>query len=364
MCISQVLLAILIALAAPPPPAPPAADATQSLRGQVVDAKGEPVAGSLVLACDAETGMPLCGPKWLPFGSIADMQIAMASMRAAPTEADGSFVFDSAPDRPVKLLAQQWSKPPKPPKPLDINGPVIRLVTAPALVAKGDAGKITLAPRGTAVLKVTAEAANDETLGIVSTSSTIADPILGFSGWGGPFLRDAIAWNRMPRGQTLFVGLPAGTVHIVVFSADNNPGFGQALHVELREGHMTSVEIPWVASWSNGLHSPPPAVAEAREKMEKASLFSPVSWLAYLHERNIVMPEARPGSRMLIFPPEMLGTMIDLPDEGGKVSVSDSLAALTYENMRVQVVGAGRTLNPYREPVVQIEPLPENHVVD
>lgn len=365
MSTSLAVVAVFTALtSATPPPTPAAGEGARALRGRLVDADSKPAAGALVLACDAQSGMPLCGPKWLSFGAVPDMQIAIGSIRTASTDAEGSFVFDNAPDRPVKLLAQQWSKPAKPPKVLDVNGPIIRLLASPLVVEKDAREPVTLAPSGTAVLKVEAEAANSETLIIVSTSPSIADPILGFSGWGGPFMRDALAWNRMPSGQTLFVGLPAGTVHLAVFSADNNPGFGQALHVELREGHMTSVKIPWVASWSNGLHSPPPGVADARAKMEKASLFQPLPWLAHLSERNIVMPEAKPGSRMIIFPPDMLGTTIDLPDEGGKVSVGDSLAALAYENMRVQVTGAGRTLNPYREPTIKIEPLPENYVVD
>lgn len=374
MCIPPLLLAAAACLMpAPPPPestppTPPAAEAPRQIRGRLFDADSKPVAGALVLACDPASGLPLCGPKYLPFGAVADMQIALASMRLAHTDAEGSFMFENAPgDRPIRLLAQQWSMPAqasKPPKPIDINGSIIRLIASPVVVAEGAGEDVALRPVGTAVLKVTAEAANDETLGIVSTSATIADPILGFSGWGGQFMRDAIAWNRMPRGQTLFVGLPAGTVHIAVFSADNNPGFGQALNVELREGHMTSVEIPWVASWSNGVHSPSPTIAEVRAKMEKASLFSPVPWLAYLADRNIAMPEPRPGSRMLIFPPDMLTTTIDLPDEAGKVSVGDSLAALAYENMRVQVVEPGRALNAYREVVVKIEPLPENYVIE
>ncbi len=366
MCFPHAFVAAAFALSAPTPPTPVTAptEPPRQIRGQLLDAESEPVADALVLACDPETGLPLCGPKWLSFGAVPDMQIAMSSMRTATTAADGSFSFDNAPDRPIKLLAQQWSKPPKPPKPIDVNGAIVKFVAAPHIVKEDATDPVKLSAAGTAVLKIEAESANNETLVIVSTSATIADPIMGFSGWNGPFMRDAIAWNRMPLGQTLFVGLPAGTVHVTIFSADNNPGFGQALNVELREGHMTSVEIPWVASWSDGVHTPPPGIAEVRVKMEKASLFAPMSWLTYLNDRNIVMPERKPGSRMIIFPPDMLRTMVDLPDEGGQVSVGDSLAALAYENMRVQVVEPGRTLNPYREPVVKIEPLPENYTVD
>ncbi|KAA0216666.1 MAG: hypothetical protein DYG94_08865 [Leptolyngbya sp. PLA3] len=366
MCMSPTLLsaaAALISLTSPPLP-PQAPEPARQVRGRLINAQAQPVADALVLACDATSGLPLYGPKWLPFGSASDMQIAMASMRTAFTDAEGNFLFENAPDRPVKLVAQQWSKPPKPPKPLDVNGSIVRLVASPTVVDKDANEPVTLAPTGTAVLKVEAESANSESLVIVSTSPTIADPILGFSGWNGQFMRDALAWNRMPLGQTLFVGLPAGIVHITVFAADNNPGFGEALNIELREGHMTRVEIPWVASWSYGVHSPSPKIAEVRSAMENASLFSPVVWLKYLNDRNIVMPEPKPGSRMIIFPPDMLNTVVDLPGEAGKVRVGDSVAALAYENMRAQVTAPGRSLNPYREPVVTIKPLPENYTVD
>lgn len=366
MLTSLTLVAATVTLIAPTqaPPAVTAPEPVRQIRGRLLGTDSTPVAGALVLACDVETGMPLCGPKWLPFGAVASVEMAMSSMRTVHTDGDGLFLFENAPDRPVKLLAQQWFEPPKPPKPLDVNGKRIQSVGSPARFEAGANEPVTLSPAGTAVLSIEVESSNNESLVIVSTSPTLADPILGFSGWSGAFMRDAIAWNRMPQGETTFVGLQGGAVHITVFSADNNPGFGQALNVELREGHKTSVEIPWVASWSNGVHSPSPAIAEVRATMEKASLFVPLSWLTYLNDRNIVMPEPRPGSRMIFFPPDMLSTRIDLPDEGGQVSVGDSLAALAYENLRVQVAGSGRTLNPYREPVVKIEPLAKTDSAD
>lgn len=346
-----------------PPPPPDAADAAPprvTLAGTLVDARGNPVEGALVVACDADSGMPLCGGNWEPLGSMLDRdgQQALVQMQFRHTGADGSFAFEDVPKRGVKLIAQHWDTDSPIGAPLEVNGANVTLAASQIVSAQAISTEpVRLQARGNSMLSIHCDSGNNETLVIVSASPTIADPILGFAGWQGAFTRDAIAWNRAPLGETTFAGLPPGTVFITIFSADNNPGFGQA-EVELRDGWLAEVEIPWVASWSNGLHLPPESIATVQEQLRRHDLLSAPRWMNYLQEQGIELARPDHPLRALTTDATVLETRVDLPDNAGSVRVGDALAAVAYAGMKDMLSSQGRTPNPHRDPVVKMHPPP------
>lgn len=250
------------ALSDPPTPAPDPAIGPAAIIGRVLDADDMPVAGVLVSVCDAATGAPVRNGTWAPFADDpGDVETALMDLAAATTDANGRFrLVDVAPGR-YRLLAQSWDAQPTPPNALSTNGRTVRVRGLVEIdLQPGETESVELLPLGTAILILGDHAGNDDTLVMVSLGAPLADPIVGFFAWPGPFLQELVAFNRMPDGVSTIRGLPAGDAHVVVFSADNVPGFG-ATSVTLDPAWPTCVEIPFVVTWSDGVHSPPPRLA-------------------------------------------------------------------------------------------------------
>ncbi|RMH10879.1 MAG: carboxypeptidase regulatory-like domain-containing protein [Planctomycetota bacterium] len=325
-----------------------------AIRGRVVDTQGKPVADAIVLPCDAETGLPFAGANWTPFAKAVLRQNdrAFAQIQWARTDANGTFEFRFAPDRTYKLMAQYWTPEPEKLQPLEVNGPQVHVVGAPTSV-QVEAGKsdfVEIRPSdATCILEVFCESANSDTLLVVSAAPTNADPILGFSGWNGAFLSGAVAWNRMPLGKTTIYGLQPGQVHLAIFSADNNPGFGAA-SAELRDGWLTRVEVPWVASWSNGMHLPPPPIAEVMQRMRDAGLIEMPRWMAFLESEGIHLRRPENPLQALALGADIIDKHVQLPNNGGELRVGDGIAAVAYHAVAQTLARQERTPNPYRLP--------------
>ncbi len=252
-------LLVAVAYASSLPSPTPAEDGT--LRGKVLDATGEPVSGAALMVCDAETGIPVSTESYRPFTKEMQFQQLVIAM----TDEQGAFTVLGVKPGVYRLIAQSWEDAEKPVRQLlEVNGRVVHLrgIVPQVSVPSDDATKLTIQPLGTATLDITTapQAPNDETLIVVSGRPLAADPILGFAAWSGAFMPHMFTGNRMPHGKTTFRGLPAGTVHVAAFAADNNPGFG-GLTCELTAGQTTVVSVPLIASWSDGHKEPPERLA-------------------------------------------------------------------------------------------------------
>ncbi len=227
------------------------------LSGRVLDATGQPVAEAAVVVCDVETGIPVSAETYQPF--TKNMQFQRLAL--AVTNEQGAFTVLRVKPGTYRLIAQSWEDARQPVEQLlNVNGPVVHLrgIVAEVSVPSQQATDLTILPVGSATLDITTapQAPNDETLVVVSGRPLAADPILGFAAWSGAFVPHMVAGNRMPHGKTLFHGLPAGTLHVAAFAADNNPGFG-GISCELTAGQTTVISIPLIASWSDGYRTPP-----------------------------------------------------------------------------------------------------------
>jgi len=244
---------------------------TGRIAGQVLDAGGGPVAGAIVLVCDAATGIPVDPETGAPFTERFLKQGDFPPpILFATTSAEGRFALEEIPAGTYRLVAQSWSDAKAPVTDLlATNGRAIDLrgVAGGVRVPSEEAERLEIRPLGSGALHLDVGAPNDETLLLASLGATSADPILGFAGWAGPFQRGMIGGNRMPGGVTIFRGLPEGEVHLVVFSADNVPGFG-ATTVTIRPGEVRTIGIPFVAGWSDARHEPPDSLAPLVEELE------------------------------------------------------------------------------------------------
>jgi hypothetical protein len=199
-----------------------------SLSGSVLDAQDEPVVGAAVILCDSATGIPLATKTYrtlaetiLTGGSPMDVAFAITDQR-------GEFSFNKIPLGRYALLAQSWPGKDSLKGILEVNGAEVELrgVARDLEVTAESTPSVELRPLGTGVLHVDEQVGNDGVLLVISTAEPRADPILGFVGWGGPFAKNIIGGNRMPKGLTTIRGLPEGTAHAVVFANDDSPGWG------------------------------------------------------------------------------------------------------------------------------------------
>jgi hypothetical protein len=253
---------------------------TSQIHGKVLDAQDKPVDGSVVILCDQKRGSPICKDT---FHLLTDASINRESnsrnLLFSVTNQQGEFAFENIPAGEYRLIAQTWKDAEEIKDVFEKNGEIIEL-NGIAENIKAESEKIVkveIHPLGTGGLRIDEDLPNSETLLVISTKPTRADPILGFTGWGGDFVKNMIGGNRMPYGRTTVLGLPEGTTYVAMFASDSVPGWldGKA---EIKSNATIKLDyIPFVNSWSDSRHDPPeellPVFEEAREIAETNTQF-------------------------------------------------------------------------------------------
>lgn len=247
---------------------------TGDLLGAVVDSHSKGIGGVYVFICEQDSGIPLSPKTRQPFTKQMGRSDELELLYAV-TDDDGNFIFKDIPAGKYRLVSQSWKDVKAIKGALEVNGNEIQLHGIAENIHASPAAspyRIELRPLGTGILQVDADLPNDETLLVVSTSPTQADPILGFAGWSGPFMQHMIGGNRMPSGQTTIYGLPEGTLYLAMFAADNSPGFAEA-QVAVRPNETTVLEdIQFVAGWSDARHDPPQELLAVFEEIKSLVL--------------------------------------------------------------------------------------------
>jgi len=320
-----------------------AASADGVITGRVVDVDDRPVAGALVVVCDQRTGIPVHESTSRPFTELPEEGYSDEeewNFARALTDEQGRFAIEGIADGEYRLIAQSWLDAAGPiTAPLEKNGRIVELrgIAEHVRVPLTEMKPLVIRPPGAAAIHIDLDAPNDEYLLIISRSPLAADPILGFNAWSGPFIPHMLAANRMLGGETRLGGLPAGEIHIAVFAGDNNPGFGGA-SIELTDGETVSVDVPIVASWSNGHHDPPPRLAELyeeyrarKEKLAEPEIYEQVpEYFALMKKRSTDRSEI--WTRAVPF----LDRPITLAD-GRVIPFKDWLAVEAYARLRDSV---------------------------
>jgi hypothetical protein len=328
------------------------------IAGTVSDAEGSPVAGTCVIVCDAGTGIPVATPGYRRVGADEDaVEEDIERIAFLRTDAQGRFRFEGVPAGEYRLVAQSWLRAEPVAEISAVNGSEITLHgVADRVVIEGESeSTVDIRPLGDLTLQVSVKSANSDTLMMVSPRPLRADPILGFAGWGGPFCANWVAINRMPLGKTTIRGLPPGTVHIGLFANDNNPGWAGA-SAELRPGTETKVWLHFVASWSDGLQSPPPELTRLIARLMVNDIRSPGRVTQMLADDGVEVPKSQHFIGIMGFMGEHADRELTLPD-GSTHRAGDVLAAAAYIMMREQIEKQGRTPNLYKAPVVERRPI-------
>lgn len=260
LLITAILIFILAQLSFPEE-SPLSKNDAGTITGAVLNAKSKPVASVVIILCDQRSGIPVCKDTFKPFTEayLSKERNQQKEICFSVTDNMGHFSFDNVSVGEYKAVAQSWKGVEEIKSVFEKNGEEIQLygVAEHIRISAGSPSRIVLRPLGTGILQIDEDAPNDETLLVLSTSPTRADPILGFAGWGGAFIQNMIGGNRMPKGKTTVYGLPEGKVYLAMFAADSVPGWteGQA---EIKSNSTTVLEyIPFVNSWSNSRHDPP-----------------------------------------------------------------------------------------------------------
>ncbi|MFG0305539.1 MAG: carboxypeptidase-like regulatory domain-containing protein [Phycisphaerales bacterium JB040] len=330
---------------------------------RVRDQNGDPAPRSNVVVCHAPTGIPVL-KSGVPF-TRQDPEQSASQILFVQTDRDGLARFEDLPPGSYRVVAQAWEGAPSPFALLDPNGVevhlrgVSRVFDVPESGENHDAGRgedhhatirLELAPPGTGVLEMDLRMPNDETLVVVSAAPMGADPVLGFAGWNGDFMRGMLGGNRMPAGRTRFTGLPEGEVHVGVFAGDNVPGFGAAT-VRIDPERVATLDVPLVVMWASGVHSPPPALEPLAEK---------ISGLAP-EQMNDIAKRFRAGPDAARGPVHAMASLAPLLDEtytfedGEVATLGEVFAALAYTLMQRTITGQGYRPNAYRPPTVTYE---------
>lgn len=300
------------------------------LAGRVEDAAGKPIAGAAVLVCAQDSGLPLMAATHTPM-TIASMQDDAGPLQAI-TDERGRFAFEALPIGEYRLIAQSWRGVDTPKHLFETNGSIVELrgVANGIDVEAGQRAEVVLRPAGSASLTIEVDVANDDTLCLISIWPPRADSILGFAGWTGKFLQNAISANRMPDGKTTFTGLPAGKVWFTLFANDNNPGFGDGA-VELRNNQVTTSAATLVADWSNARHTAPPALAPLVERARAWRSTKPKGTVAadvWQRYQRDVSAARNPFEQWTVMA-KHLDVRLELAD-GTEVRLGDLQAALAY----------------------------------
>lgn len=309
-----------------------------TIKGKVFDAEGQTVAGAVVILCNQKTGVPVSKSTFRPFTEavLAGKGDPLKNIVYAVADEQGGFYFEKIPAGEYRLVAQSWKDAEKFKGIFEINGKEIQLHgTAEHIQVSPDISPdIELRPLGTGVLQIDEQMPNDETLLVISTAPTQADPILGFAGWGGLFIRNMIGGNRMPGGKTTVYGLPEGKVYFAMFAADSVPGWTEG-EAEIESNKTTVMDyIQFVNSWSNSRHEPPQRLRPLFEEIKSLSLAS-IQEIPALAEFYKALEDEEPkgiwGYQQLIIP--YLNKEFQLPS-GRKTTFGEVIAAAQYVQLQ------------------------------
>ncbi len=307
--------------------------ARESIAGMVVDQDGHPVPQSIIVAFDQETGLPLASStgRTVTMRELNDSKDFDCIMFAQSGN-DGNFEIKVAPGAgPYRLVAQSWTDQPEIANVMAVNGKTIRLdgvLENVESVATEEIPQVLIKPVGTASVAIDLEIGNSDTLLMISTHPLAGDPILGFAVWSGGFWQGVIAGNRMPKGDTTISGLPAGKIQFAAFANDNIPGFGGVL-IELGEGEQRDLDIPLIASWSDGHKDPPERLenlvdyfTEHPEELQRVEAYA----MSKIADPNEDRPDI---SQYWIRMVPLIDEDFELAD-GRQIKLGDAMAACGY----------------------------------
>ena len=270
------LTAIILGSSRPLPQADalgqPDPSGTGAITGKILDAQGQPAARVIVVLCTDAGGIPVHNRTSRPITEAyatekgeSDKEIAYAV-----TDDEGRFSFGRVAQGEYRLVGQSWPDIESIKGLFEVNAKVIELhgIAEHIVVSPGSSQDVVIRPLGTGALEFDADMPNDETLMVISTKPTRADPILGFAGWSGQFMRNMIGGNRMPGGETTVYGLPEGKIYFAMFAADSVPGWTDG-QVEIEPNAITVLDkIQFVNSWSNSRHHPPEELKPLVEELK------------------------------------------------------------------------------------------------
>ena len=333
---SAVLILVLISLSFSQESSP-SKRGTGTIAGKVSDSQNQPVARAIIILCDQRSGIPVCQDTFRPFTEayLSKERDQQKEICFSVTDDKGRFSFENVPVGEYKIVAQSWKGVEEIKSIFERNGGVIQLCgVADRIDVSPDAvSDVVLRPLGTGILQINEDAPNDETLLVLSTSPTRADPILGFTGWGGAFMQHMIGGNRMPKGKTTVYGLPEGRIYLAMFAADSVPGWteGQA---EIKPHTTTVLEyIPFVNSWSNSRHDPPEDLLPVFEEVKPLVLQNKRYVVDLLQNYGIPLDSSRGMWEFMGQIGPHLEKEVVLPG-GRKATLGDVLASAQYVQLQ------------------------------
>ena len=329
-----------------------------AIEGEVVDKSGLPVVGAAVCILDGATGVPVDLETSKPFtDGDTGFEDAMGNLAFALTDEEGAFRFDDVAPGTYRLLAQSWVNAPAPSGLLEVNGAIVHVRGRSAVTVKAEqTTHISLTPLGDAELVLGDHAANDATLLLVSKRPPVGPTILGYPGWPGQFLGSLVAYNRMPDGVTTVRGLPDGDVHVSLFSADNNGG-PAAASVKLSTATAMFAKLHFMASWSDGIHGPPPELADVVTHLSKVSREDRMNLFRQASEG---MPEMRGMTALGMVEAMMKAAKRTVEYRDGKsATLLELSAALAHLSLMEHMEKRGMRPNPWKAAEVRPATLTE-----
>ena len=311
------------------------------ISGTVLGHDKKTISGATVVLCDQGSGAPISSQSLEPCAGFR-MYMTPNGFALSTTDENGNFIFEDIPQGQYRLVAQSWVDKPSVQNIFDTNGKEITLhgIATEISVPSKDAKGIEITPLGTASVAIDEKFPNDGSLLVISTQPSSIDPVLGPVSWQGPFLQNMIGANRMLSGFTKINGLPAGTIHLSVFSIDNTGGCG-AGSVEAKSGETVDAEyIPIVCSWSNGRHTPPRELEETFSEIKSIAAKEKnyvIPFLDQLLDQKGIPVEKDEKSRnpMSAYYPH-LNQIVSLPS-GRDVQFADVLASIQYIQLQTIV---------------------------
>jgi carboxyl-terminal processing protease len=305
--------------------------------GKVLDAQNKPVYGSVVILCDKKAGSPICKDTFhLLIDSFVKREKNSTSLLYAVTNPLGEFSFENIPAGEYRLIAQKWKDADSIKGILEKNGQTIELngIDDNIQAKAGNTSNVIINPVGTGVLRFNQNIPNDDTLLAISSKPTCADPVLGFAGWGGPFIQNMLCGNMMPGGKTTVTGLPEGTIYFAMFANDDVPGW-LAGQVEIKSNTSTILDnIPFVNSWSNSRYEPPDELLPVFNEVKQITSDN-VNFILNIYNEIGMKADSRLFGMMSAVAPHLEKELV-LPS-GLKTTIGDVIASVYYLQLQQAV---------------------------